>query len=85
MKTCAVIFAVLSLIFAIAAAAYWWRSSRVAFPQAPQAKDLIRAAYLQEVSAALSTVSRLNAWASILTGVAAILGTVSAVLGTVAA
>ncbi len=66
----------LTMMAALTAAIYWFRSSRV---KIPDYETVVVAKYEPALNNAMREVARRNKWAAIWTGVASVLGAASAV------
>jgi hypothetical protein len=91
MRAVAIVVAMAATGSALCAASYWYRSAQVNLPAPPSpdaliraAFHLVRAAYDQEVDAALRETARLNQLASIWTGVASVLAGVASLASALA-
>lgn len=73
--------AILGLVSAIIAAAYWWRASCVSIPQTAASISDVPALYILSTQVAFNELSRLNSYAAVWTGVASILSASASVLG----
>ncbi|MGY3033633.1 hypothetical protein ACVIIV_002803 [Bradyrhizobium sp. USDA 4354] len=69
------------LLFAIAAAHYWWRASQVAIRQPVASISDVPELHIASGQVAFNESSRLNATAAILTGISAVLSALGSVLG----
>ncbi|WOH59914.1 hypothetical protein [Bradyrhizobium sp. BWC-3-1] len=77
----AVIFALAGLGTAIAAAAYWWKASRVPIQQPAASISDVPELHIMSGQVAFYESSQLNSTAAVLTGIAAVLSAIGSVLG----
>jgi len=77
----AILFAAAGLLTAMAAAFYWWKSSRVPIRSTTASISDVPELYIMSGHVAFNESSRLNSKAAVLTGIAAVLSATSSVLG----
>jgi hypothetical protein len=83
-KVAGYILALLSVLFGLASALYWWRSSRViAGPGSPESVDpvLAQMAWTVAILDASAESARLNKTASVLTAIAVLCGAAATFIG----
>jgi hypothetical protein len=82
LKYAAITLSGLGLMAALAAAFFWWRSSRIYIDVSRMPPEDRTAAYVIGLKFQLSESSWLNSQAAIWTGIAAVLSSVASALGT---